>query len=77
MDSLIEHREWGYLALTGSELGNGDSVLVPVVDGFAVALSVIEMVIVFVALCRDVLEDLFVVGIYLPAVSFGFNVSDE
>jgi len=48
-DGLIKHGEWSFLALTGSELGNSDTVFGPVVDGSAVAASVTEVVSVAVA----------------------------
>jgi len=49
VDGLIKHGEWSFLALTGSELGNGDTVFLPVVDLMAVAASVTEVVMVLVA----------------------------
>jgi len=77
VDGLIKHGEWSFLALTGSELGNGDTVFLPVVDLMAVAASVTEVVMVLVAWFSDVVEHFFVVGIDLPAVSFCFNVTGE
>jgi len=36
---LCKHGEWSILALTSSELFDGDIVVVPCVDGFAVVVA--------------------------------------